>query len=70
MGLMNSATAVGAFCAGFIAPPVLDAFGWRGAFLIGGAAPLLAAALIALLAPESLKFLIARRPSDPRIARI
>ena len=70
MGLMNSATAVGAFCAGFIAPPVLDALGWRGAFLIGGAAPLLIALLVLLLAPESLKFLIARRPNDPRIGRI
>ena len=70
MGLMNSASPVGAFAAGFIAPPVLDAFGWRGAFLIGGAAPLAIAALVLMLAPESLKFLIARRPSDPRIARI
>jgi AAHS family 4-hydroxybenzoate transporter-like MFS transporter len=70
VSLMNIATPIGAFAAGFIAPPVLAAFGWRGAFLIGGAAPMLAAALIALLAPESLKFLIGRRPSDPRIASI
>ncbi len=70
MGLMNIASPIGAFAAGFIAPPVLDAFGWRGAFLIGGATPLLIALLVLLLAPESLKFLIARRPSDPRIARI
>ena len=70
MGLMNIASPIGAFAAGFIAPPVLDAFGWRGAFLIGGAAPLLLAGLVLILAPESLKFLIARRPADPRIARI
>ena len=70
MGLMNIASPIGAFGAGFIAPPVLAAFGWRGAFLIGGAAPLLLAVLVVFLAPESLKFLIARRPSDPRIARI
>ncbi len=70
VGLMNIASPMGAFSAGFIAPPVLDAFGWRGAFLIGGAAPLLIALLVMLLAPESLKFLIVRRPADPRIGRI
>ena len=70
MGLMNVTSPVGAFCAGFIAPPVLQAFGWRGAFLIGGAAPLLIALLVALIAPESLKFLLVRRPADPQIGRI
>ena len=69
MGLMNVTSPIGAFAAGFIAPPVLEAFGWRGTFLIGGAAPLLMAVLIWRLAPESLKFLIIRRPSDPRIGR-
>ncbi len=70
MGLMNVTAPIGAFSAGFIAPPVLEAFGWRGAFLIGGAAPLLIAVLAAVLAPKSLKFLMVRRPNDPRIGRI
>src|SRR5207253_3153313 len=39
------------------------------AFMIGGIAPLVLAAL-AVFIPESLKFLIVRRPSDPRIATI
>jgi AAHS family 4-hydroxybenzoate transporter-like MFS transporter len=69
MGLMNIASPIGAFSAGFIAPPVLEAFGWRGTFIIGGAAPLVIAGLIAALAPESLKFLMVRRPSDPRIGQ-
>ena len=69
MGLMNIATPIGAFSAGFIAPPVLEAFGWRGAFVFGGLAPLILA-LLALGIPESLKFLLARRPGDPRIAQI
>jgi AAHS family 4-hydroxybenzoate transporter-like MFS transporter len=69
MGLMNVTSPIGAFAAGFIAPPVLEAFGWRGTFLIGGAAPLVMAVLIWRLAPESLKFLIIRRPGDPRIGR-
>ncbi len=70
MGLMNVTSPIGAFAAGFIAPPVLEAFGWRGTFLIGGAAPLAIALLVVLLAPESLKFLMVRRASDPRIGRI
>ncbi len=70
MAVMNSAVGVGAFSAGFIAPPVLHAVGWRGTFLVGGAAPLLIAVLVVVWAPESLKLLIARRPGDPRISRL
>lgn len=69
VGLMNAASPFGAFAAGFLAPPVLDAFGWRGTFLIGGAAPLVLALLILILLPESLKFLSIRRPADHRIVR-
>ena len=68
MSVINIGPPIGAFAAGFIAPPVLEAFGWRGTFLIGGAAPLLIAG-VALFVPESLKFMLTRRPSDPRIAR-
>jgi AAHS family 4-hydroxybenzoate transporter-like MFS transporter len=67
MGLMNVASPLGAFSAGFIAPVILDAFGWRATFVIGGIAPLIIAAF-ALLIPESLKFLLVRRPGDSRIA--
>ncbi len=66
---MNAAIALGAFSAGFLAPPVIHLFGWRGIFLVGGIGPLIVAALLWLLAPESLKFLMARKPGDPRIAR-
>lgn len=70
VGLMNIASPLGAFSAGFIAPPILDAFGWRGAFVVGGIAPIVVALLVLLFVPESLKFLILRRPTDPRIVRI
>jgi AAHS family 4-hydroxybenzoate transporter-like MFS transporter len=68
MGLMNVATPIGAFSAGFLAPVILEAFGWRGTFVIGGIGPLIIAAL-ALLVPESLKFLLVRRPTDVRISK-
>ena len=67
---MNAAIGMGAFSAGFIAPPVIHALGWRGLFMVGSLGPLVVAALLFLVAPESLKFLVTRRPGDPRIARI
>ena len=68
--LMNAAIAVGSVLAGIIAPNILASWGWRGTFLVGGAAPLLTAVAIFFIAPESIKFLLARRPYDSRIASI
>lgn len=65
--LMNAAIGIGAFSAGLLVPGLLASSGWRGPFYLGGIAPLAIAALVWLLAPESLKFLWARRPDDPRI---
>jgi MFS transporter, AAHS family, 4-hydroxybenzoate transporter len=67
---MNAAINAGGFCAGFILPVIFAHWGWRGAFLLGGALPLLIAIAILTGAPESLKFLAARRPEDPRIGGI
>jgi AAHS family 4-hydroxybenzoate transporter-like MFS transporter len=68
--VMNAAIGAGAFCAGFVAPVIFARWGWRGAFVIGGASPLLIGLAILAIAPESLKFLALRRPHDPRIPRI
>lgn len=68
--VMNAAIGAGAFCAGFVAPVIFARWGWRGAFVIGGASPLLIGLAILATAPESLKFLALRRPQDPRIPRI
>jgi AAHS family 4-hydroxybenzoate transporter-like MFS transporter len=70
VALLNLASPLGAFSAGFLAPPVLDAFGWRGTFFVGGIAPIIVGLVVLLFAPESLKFLLIRRASDPRIARV
>jgi AAHS family 4-hydroxybenzoate transporter-like MFS transporter len=67
--LMNAAVGVGAFSAAFLAPVIINALGWRGTFLIGGVAATVLA-LAVLTAPESLKFLVARRPRDPRIRHV
>ena len=68
--VMNAAIGAGAFCAGFVAPVIFAQWGWRAAFVIGGASPLLIGLAILAIAPESLKFLALRRPHDPRIPRI
>ncbi len=51
---------LGAALGGFLAAWMIPQFGWRSVLLLGGAAPVLAAVLIALLLPESVRFLIAR----------
>ena len=68
--VMNAAIGAGSFCAGLIAPVIFAHWGWRGAFVIGGVSPLVIGALILTVAPESLKFLVLRRPEDPRIRSI
>ena len=67
---MNAAVGLGAFSAGYIAPPAIHAWGWRGIFLVGGIAPLVTAAIMFLFAQESLKFLLTKRAADKRIGTI
>jgi len=67
--LMNAAISAGAFLSAFIAPQLITAWGWQGTFIVGGVLPLLLAGALAF-APESLKFLVNRRPRDPRIGRL
>jgi AAHS family 4-hydroxybenzoate transporter-like MFS transporter len=68
--LMFCNMAVGAFAAGFTAPWIASRWGWHGFFVVGGILPLvLSAALFAWL-PESVRFLLARNPHDPRIGKI
>jgi MFS transporter, AAHS family, 4-hydroxybenzoate transporter len=52
---------LGGTLAGFIGGQILPRFGWRGLFLVGGALPLLLAAFLVRLLPESPRFL-ARLP--------
>lgn len=48
---------------------VLEHHGWRGAFWIGGLTPLALVPIALTCFPESPRFLAARNPGDPRIAR-
>jgi len=62
-------TATGAMVAGLSAPWLVGRLGWQGPFLVGGILPI-ASALLLLVTPESLKFLLHRRPGHAAIARI
>jgi AAHS family 4-hydroxybenzoate transporter-like MFS transporter len=68
--LSYSAVALGGFFAGLVAPALLKVSDWRGLFVFGGATSLAAAAVFALAAPESLKFLVAKRPGSPALTRV
>ncbi|MGH8289599.1 MAG: MFS transporter [Steroidobacteraceae bacterium] len=70
------ATTVGFLYVGFSAGPTLAAvaaaallptLGWPALFYLGGAIPLLLVPILGWYMPESLRFLVVRRPQDPRI---
>lgn len=70
MTLLTCCVPLGAFTAAMIAPMLIELWGWQGIFWIGGIAPLVAAALVLLGAVESIKWLLMKKPGDPRIVII
>jgi AAHS family 4-hydroxybenzoate transporter-like MFS transporter len=67
---MACSIGVGAMSAAFIAPMLNAPFGWKGIFIAGGLLPLLSAVLLWAGLPESLAYMVRRRPGDPRIATV
>ena len=63
-------TATGALIAGLIAPAAMARFGWPATFVIGGALPLALSVLLLATGPESIKFLLQRRPGSPATATL
>jgi len=68
--VMYANVALGAVVAGFAAPPVYAAFGWPAVFILGGVGPLIVGLMLWLGLPESVRFLMEKRPDDKRIAAI
>lgn len=68
--LMYTGITLGGAVAGGVAAWLLASHSWRVLFLIGGVGPLLIAAAVLLLMPESIKFLTVRRSAHERVGRL
>jgi AAHS family 4-hydroxybenzoate transporter-like MFS transporter len=63
-------TATGALAAGLVVPTVIAHYGWPATFVIGGALPVALSVALLTTGPESIKFLLHRRPRSSAIAVI
>lgn len=61
---------VGAGLGGVVAASLVHAYGWQVVFLVGGAAPIAIALVLAVLMPESVRYLTLRGAARHAIARI
>lgn len=61
LGLVVIGYTVGTLLGGYVAPPLLADFSWRGIFVFGGMCSLALLVLVYFLLPESLDILAARR---------
>ncbi len=59
----------GAALGGFVAAWMIEAFGWRSVFLVGGGIPLAIALVMTTSMPESLQFLAVRRTNPKALAK-
>lgn len=61
---------LGGTLAGFLGALILPAYGWRALFLVGGGLPLLVAALLWTVLPESPRYLARQRARWPELAAL
>ena len=61
---------LGASLGGFLAAHLIPLYGWPSIFIVGGALPLVLAALLALRLPESIRFLVARGDAGHRVEAV
>jgi benzoate transport len=72
IGIYTAGYGIGASLGGLAAASLQEELGWRSIFVFGGVATAASLVLLAVLLPESVDFLLARRPSDvlERINRV
>jgi AAHS family 4-hydroxybenzoate transporter-like MFS transporter len=68
--IMFCGFSVGAALGGLLAAALIPQFGWRSVFVVGGAAPLLLAPILALKLPESVRFLALTGRANDRVAQL
>jgi len=69
MMVVSNGFTLGAAFGGPIAAWIIPRYGWRGVFYFGSVTPLLVAALVIFLLPESLQFLALRGRNKAKLAR-
>ena len=70
VSLQSTGYALGATIGGFVAVWLLAAHGWRSVFLFGGIVTLAVALLVVWRLPESIDYLLTRKPSEALLARV
>ncbi|HLX13936.1 MAG TPA: MFS transporter [Bradyrhizobium sp.] len=68
--LMFCGFSIGGALGGLVAAALIPHFGWRAVFVVGGAAPLLMAPILALKLPESVRFLALAGHADARVGQL
>ena len=61
---------LGGMLGGFLNSYLISAYGWQSLFYVGGVVPLVVAILVAIFAPESIRYLISHNAPSARIAGI
>jgi AAHS family 4-hydroxybenzoate transporter-like MFS transporter len=67
IGAMFCGFPLGAMLGGLLAARIIPVFGWKSVFLIGGLTPLVLIPLLAVMLPESIRYLVVQKKSSARI---
>ncbi len=70
VSIVYAAFPLGILLGGLLNGWILSRFTWQATFFVGGLAPMAVAAVLLRLLPESISFLLLRRPGDARTARL
>jgi len=70
VAVMYSGAPLGSVLAGGIGPTVIGRYDWHGVFWVGGVLTGLAALVLALFLPESIRYLVVKRAPRERIQRL
>jgi MFS transporter, AAHS family, 4-hydroxybenzoate transporter len=67
IGAMFCGFPLGAMLGGLLSARIIPAFGWESVFYVGGSIPLILIPILAVILPESIRYLVVRRKEPKRI---